>query len=176
MQAWKVGFSETGDIALIELDIPDDATRLLYGPNNSLTQSGKCDFADVISITSMDSTHKWHKVEKAYSAYDFNFIYKVGTRIYADCFTKDYLDECTPGIHYFHHREVAAAYAWTGWFRIKQHAFWATLQSQSFEEYKKHIDLRYQTLRAEEKTQFMKELCDSLRESFGEEDASASND
>ena len=152
MQAWKVGFSETGDIALIELDIPDDATRLLYG-SNSLTQSGKCDFADVISITSMDSTHEWHKVEKAYSAYDFNFIYKVGSRVYADSFVENRFDECTPGIHYFHCKGAAAAYAWTGWFRHKQHMFWANLQSLSIDEYKKHVGLRYQILTTDE---FMK--------------------
>lgn len=152
MQAWKVGFSETGDIALIELEIPDDATRLLYGSNN-LTQSGKCDFADVISIISMDSTYRMHKVEKAYSAYDFKFIYKVGTRVYADRFVKDYLDECTSGIHYFPYKGAATAYAWTGWFRHKQHMFWANLQNQSFEEYKKHVGLNYQFLTVDE---FMK--------------------
>lgn len=151
MQAWKVGFSETGDIALIELDIPDDATRLLYG-SSPLTQSGKCDFADVISITSIDSAYGIHKVEKAYSAYDFNFIYKVGTRVYADHFDEDCFNECTPGIHYFPYKGAAAGYAWTGWFRIKQHIFWATLQSQSFDEHKKHIGLRYQFLTADELT------------------------
>ena len=149
MKAWKVGFSETGDIALIELDIPDDATRLLYG-SDSLTRSGKCDFADVISITSMDSTYGVRKVEKAYSAYDFNFIYKVGTRVYADRFVESRFDECTPGIHYFHYKGAATAYAWTGWFRNKQHMFWANLQKQSFEEYKTHVGLRYQTLIVDE--------------------------
>lgn len=171
MQAWKVGFSETGDIALIELDIPDDATRLLYGWDSlSCPTSGKCDFADVISITAMDSTDGAHKVEKAYSAYDFNFIYKVGARVYADRFVEDPFDECTPGIHYFHIKGAAAAFAWIGWFRTKQHEFWAKLQSQSLEEYKKHEEIK----RAEEKTQFMKELCDSLRESFGEDNGSTS--
>lgn len=151
MQAWKVGFSETGEIALIELDIPDDATRLLYAYDSlARPTSGKCDFADVISIANMDSTHEWHIVEKAYSAYDFNFIYKVGTRVYADGFVKDYLDECTPGIHYFLYKGAAAAYAWTGWFRNKQHMFWANLQNQSLEEYKKHVGLRYQTLITDE--------------------------
>ena len=153
MQAWKVGFSETGDIALIELDIPDDATRLLYGWDSlSRLTSGKCDFADVISITAMDSTDGAHKVEKAYSAYDFNFIYKVGSRVYADRFVENRFDECTPGIHYFHYKGAATAYTWTDWFRNKQHMFWANLQNQSFEEYKKHVGLRYQTLITDELT------------------------
>ena len=135
MRAWKVGFAENGGIALIELEIPDDAKKLEYG-SNILNKSGKCDFADVISITSMDSTYGMHKVEKAYSAYDFNFIYKVGTRVYADRFVECSFDECTPGIHYFHYKSAAAAYAWTGWFRIRQHAFWAYIQTELIEKYK----------------------------------------
>lgn len=152
MQAWKIGFSETGDVALIELDIPDDATTLLYG-NNHLTRSGKCDFADVISITSMDFAHGVRKAEKAYSAYDFNFIYKVGTRVYADRFDENRFDECTPGIHYFHYKSAATAYSWTGWFQKKRCIFWAKLQSQSLEKHKTHVGLRYQTLFTDE---FMK--------------------
>ena len=148
MQAWKIGFSETGDIALIELDIPDDAKQLIYG-NNPLNRSGKCDFADVVSITIIDSNYRAHKVDKAYSAYDFDFVYEPGIRVYADRFDENIFDECTPGIHYFYYKGAAAAYAWTGWFRHKQHMFLANL---SFEEYRTHAGLRYQTLITDELT------------------------
>lgn len=135
MRAWKVGFAKNGDIALIELEIPDDAKRLIYG-SSRLNKSGKCDFADIISITDMNFERGPHKIDKAYSAYDFNFVYEPGTRVYADRFDENCVDECTPGIHYFHYKGAASAYAWTGWFRIRQHAFWAYIQSELIEKFK----------------------------------------
>lgn len=155
MQAWKYAISEDGEKALIELEIPNNAHRIMW------TDRGRSSYAIVKSIRlySPISREFTHDIRKALSAYDQKFVYEVGKQVYADSFDSDLINMGSHGIHFYVTRAIALAGLYgDDWYSYRVQAF----------------NRKLEKTRAKEKTQFMKDLCNSLRESFGEADGSTS--
>ena len=120
MTAWKCGFMENGNIALIELDIPEDADRIEFCSHKGVT-TGRCSFADVLSIKEiLDNGNEKDTQESAVSAFNFNFKYTPRTRVFPDIYNKIGYIQCTNGIHYFKTAHDALAYSRTDyWFNCR---------------------------------------------------------
>lgn len=103
MQAWKYAISEDGEKALIELDIPDDAERIMFfnigRASNAIVEN--------IYICSEFTNSFTKEIKKAYSAYDHRFVYEFGKTVTPDSFDNDANAVCTHGIHFFKHQDIA---------------------------------------------------------------------
>ena len=92
-----------GNIKCIaKLYIPAEAKR-----SSATTRRCRCEFAKVISITSLDGRQAF---DEAVSNYDPKFKYKVGETVYPDKFDENRWDECSNGIHFFIQRQEAVNY------------------------------------------------------------------
>ena len=105
MQAWKYAISEDGEKVLVELEIPNNAHRIMW------TDRGRASYVIVKSIRCYSPiSHEFtHDIEKAYSAFDQTFVYEVGKRVYADSFDSDLINMCSHGIHFYKTRNIALA-------------------------------------------------------------------
>ena len=65
--------------------------------------------AEVLSIVDEDGKSYY----EAYSAYDDNFVYKVGEIVEVDNFDDNRWEECAPGIHFFLTKDEALSYSFT---------------------------------------------------------------
>ncbi len=93
-----IGWKKCYDNILVKLKIPAKAKR------SNAPGSRKCraDCAIVLKILG--------GVTEAQSQHDPNFLYRVGSIVRPDSWTKDRLVECGHGIHYFLTKEEARAY------------------------------------------------------------------
>ena len=123
MQAWKVALNKAGGVAIVELDIPDDAQKVEFQSPTTQARYGRCSFADVVSIKTRNRKHELVDIDEAYSAFNFNFIYKPGLRVYPDLFDDCPRFECLAGIHYFLDYGAAIAYSNVPWFLIRKKDF-----------------------------------------------------
>lgn len=124
MKAWKCGFLQNGHIALIELDIPETADRIEFCTRDSYIEFeiGRCSFADVVSIKEiLENGNEQDTQESAVSAFNFNFKYVPGIRVFPDAYDKIEFIQCTNGIHYFKSEDDAFAYSRTDyWFNNRR--------------------------------------------------------
>lgn len=121
MKAWKCGFLQNGHIALIELDIPETADKTERCTVDGL-EMGRCSFADVLTIKEIiDNGNKKDNQQFAVSAFNFNFKYVPGIRVFPDAYNKIEFIQCTNGIHYFKSEDDAFAYSRTDyWFNNRR--------------------------------------------------------
>ena len=103
MQAWKYAISERGEKALIKLEIPDDAERIVF------TTIGRASKAIVKNIVIYSkSTNSFTKeIKKAFSAYNHEFVYELGKAVTPDIFDNDANVVCTHGIHFYKYKDIA---------------------------------------------------------------------
>lgn len=119
--AWKVAIKYTNMKycsgleypVIIKLRIPEKALR------SSAPGSRKCraSEAEVLSIETLNGSHKFRKGTKAFSYHNSGFIYTVGETVKSrPCFGgEEYFDECrykecAEGIHFFMNRDEAIDY------------------------------------------------------------------
>lgn len=88
---------------IVELEITENAIRF-----SSTGRKCRCSEARVLSITNLDGTPA--DILEAFSAYDENFVYKVGDIVKVDNFDKNRWNECSTGIHFFITRQEAVDY------------------------------------------------------------------
>ena len=120
MQAWKYAISEDGEKVLIELEIPNNAHRIIWAGQ------GRASYAIVKSIRCYSPvSHEFtHDIEKAYSAFDQTFVYEVGKQVYADSFDSDPINMCSHGIHFYITRYIALACLYADdWYSYRVRAF-----------------------------------------------------
>lgn len=91
------------DPYIVELRIPAHALR-----SSATTNDCRCSEAEVISITCLDGTGDGTVAVR--SAYDFDFLYKVGETPKVDNFDENRWHESAPGINFFMTREEAEDY------------------------------------------------------------------
>ncbi len=96
----KVRVNNTKCIA--KLYIPAKAKR-----SSATTRKCRCEYAKVISITSLDRKQMF---SEATSSYNFNLKYIVGKMVYPDKFDENRWNECSNGIHFFMQRQEAVDY------------------------------------------------------------------
>ena len=87
---------------LIELKIPADARR-----SSATTEKCRCDKAEVVSITDIESTERISEITNTFYA---TTLYKVGEMVYPDAFDEDRFNECSNGIHFFIDKQLAINY------------------------------------------------------------------
>lgn len=107
--AWKLTESNNGSPILIELEIPAEAKRLCPGYSN---RKRKCraSEAKVIAMYNKDGT-KLADHFVAFSGWDCNFKYKVGTTVKPRySFEESRSAVCASGIHFFMLRKDAERY------------------------------------------------------------------
>lgn len=96
-----IGYKKAGKY-IIELLILEDAKR-----SSGTTMKCRCNKAKVLDIENIKTGEK---VDKVYSDYNPEFIYKVGEIVSVDDFDDDRWNEYAPGIHFFVNRENAINY------------------------------------------------------------------
>ena len=101
--AYKKAYEQISGLpCIVKLLIPTDALR-----SSATSKKCRCNKAKVLSITSPDGKTKY---QKAYSSWDYSFIYEVGNTVKVSDFDKDRWKGCAPGIHFFVDREDAVKY------------------------------------------------------------------
>ena len=96
-----IGYKKA-DNKIVELLITEDAKR-----SSATTRKCRCSKAKVLSITSLDGTESFKKVN---SDYDIYFIYEVGKIVEVKNFDDNRWNECSTGIHFFITRDEAVMY------------------------------------------------------------------
>lgn len=96
-----IGYKKAGRY-IVELLILEDSKR-----SSATTCKCRCDKAKVLDIENIKTGEK---VDKVYSNYNPEFIYKVGEIVNVDNFDDNRWNECAPGIHFFMNRENAINY------------------------------------------------------------------
>ena len=88
---------------IVVLKIPEDAKR-----SSATTFKCRCDKAEVLRIENLDGSIS--DLKEVSSAYNNDFVYRVGETVFADSFDENRWNECSNGIHFFISRELARKY------------------------------------------------------------------
>ena len=96
-----IAFKKCENDTIVKLLIPEDAKR-------SSATSRKCRASKAVVLDITDKNGK--QIETVASAYDSDFIYKVGETVEVKDFNEDRWNECSTGIHFFITRGEAEDY------------------------------------------------------------------
>jgi len=99
---WKKCYGPMCESRIVKLRIPAEARR-----SNALGRKCRAEFADVLSIESVDAKTKY---ETAISIHDSSFEYALGKRVQCREWNTNRLHECSGGIHFYLTREEAEAH------------------------------------------------------------------
>ena len=98
-----IGWKKCIDNKIVKLMICENANR-----SSAYGRKCRCAAAKVIAIENLDGTP--HEESEAVSAYNTDFVYRVGETVSVDNFDNDRRNECAPGIHFFITRQEAVDY------------------------------------------------------------------
>jgi len=98
-----IGWKKCEHNLIVKLEIPEDAKRL-----SSTGRKCRCDKAKVLEIQNVNGEKS--ATNKAFSHYDNDFVYEVGTIIIIPDFDENRWNECSTGIHFFVNRQEAVDY------------------------------------------------------------------
>ena len=88
---------------IVKLRITEDAKR-----SSAFGRKCRCSKAEVLAIENIDGTAA--ERNEIASAYDNDFVYRVGEAVEVEDFDEDRTHECAPGIHFFITRQEAVDY------------------------------------------------------------------
>ncbi len=101
-EGYFYGYKKCFNNRLVKLLIPKDARR-----SSATTRSCRCDKAKVVAISDLDGSGFY---SEAVSYVNANFVYKIGSMVYADSYNEDRWSESSNGIHFWMTKEEALAY------------------------------------------------------------------
>ncbi len=96
------GYKKCFNNRLVKLLIPKDAKC-----SSATTTACRCDKAKVVAITNLDGSGNYHE---AVSFVDENFVYRLGSMVYADAYNEDRWLESSNGIHFWLTKDEALGY------------------------------------------------------------------